>query len=265
VDQDLYRELARAEAFHTGFINYDHEVIARWVSEAADLIRAGKLAYLPERIVMISNGKEGDTMAWSVRPLKQTFPFNVLNPREKQSPDNTQLVSNLHSAEPLEQLQRLIQLEVPILESLPLSDYHKLIEDEHDAITRLRSALRLLLDELYQTAEHSGDFEDLVATAARIRSQELSPQLAQITQRFKRIANHRTLRIAGVTLGALALSASALLVPSVGAYAALLGAPGAGVIFKEYADYLKDKSELKENPYYFLWELSNRSANHRAS
>lgn len=244
----------------SGFFYFPRETLRLWTDDARSLIEAGRIAYLPDRILLAHQGiAESGKPNWELLPLEPHHPWNVLNPITERSVSTTNLVSLLHQSRSIAALRELLQSEIPVIRGFSLTDYHKLLDDERDAVIQVRKALQEVVHQLDDQSAVTDDPTALAACAAKVRDQILRPELSRLEQQFKRIVSHRGVRLAGATVGTLVLSAGAIWFPDFAAYSALLGGAGAGAAIREYAEYLSDKGKLRDNPYQFLWQLWRRT------
>ena len=77
---------------------------------------------------------------------------------------------------------------------------------------------------------------------------------------FRAICDMRRVRVGGAFLGTAIASLAALLGPvGVAAAAAALGI-GTCVVTREWGEYLKGRSDMKDLPFYLLWRLGGENA-----
>jgi hypothetical protein len=87
-------------------------------------------------------------------------------------------------------------------------------------------------------------------TVSELKTEKIDPQLRRLDREFDNIKKYRTKRGIAIGLGTLAGAAfQPLMIPAV------MG--GIAALMKEYADYDKEKTQLKENPLYFLWKIKS--------
>lgn len=253
-------EKLQGKPFATGWGHFPQEVIASWVEDAAPLIEDGRLAYFPDRVIWIQRN-EGEESTYEVLNAAHNTPFNVLRPIREQSSKDMDILSDEDASAPSDILLDLLNLELPFLRNFSLSDYHRLLNDEHDAVIRLRGALQTLLSELYETAAETDERAAIKRKGLEIREQIVRPELSHLMQRFESITRMQKLQAAGVALGTAALCVTSILAPSVTAYAALIGGPGVVNALKQHAERISEHAKLRDSPYYMLWRIKRESAN----
>ena len=127
----------------------------------------------------------------------------------------------------------------------------KILDDEQEHLSSLRSAINAGIEQALEKNANPKEFANDVIT----------PALDTISRRFKTITQYHKLKILGASIGTVALSLAAITNEGWIAIAAgLLGASGLGLLVNEYADYIKDRDEVKENPFYLFWNLKKARA-----
>jgi hypothetical protein len=244
----------------SGFFYFPRETVKQWTEDARSLIEAGRLAYLPDRILLTHKGTaQSGQPNWELLPLDPHHPWNVLNPITASEANTSNLVSLLRDNAPIQALRQLLEMEVPVIREFSLSDYHRLLDDERESVIKVRKALQEVVGQLHEHTAKTDDPNELTTRALKIRDEIIRPELATLEEQFRRITTHRRIRMSGATLGTLVLSAGAILFPDFAAYSAVLGGAGMGAAISEYAEYLRDKGQLRDNPYHFLWQLRRHS------
>lgn len=155
-------------------------------------------------------------------------------------------IKPLHKRDDLE--QEVQSMFLPYLENVSTADFAKILDDEEHLLSEFRSAVKQLVVQCRVTNAKPGEvYNDVVR-----------PSLNLVNRKFKALGQMHSLRIAGATVSTVALSLVALATEGIGAnLASVLGPAGLGLIAKEYADYMKAKSELRELPMYLLWRLES--------
>lgn len=139
---------------------------------------------------------------------------------------------------------------MPYLEDISFEQLARVLEDEEDMLAGFRRDVREMLTEVRSDPSKTPD----------ILNDIIRPATDKVERRFKSIAAIHGLKVAGVTVGAATLSLVALTTAGIGAsIASVLGASGVGIIAKEVGDYLKEKADVREMPYYLLWRLGRES------
>lgn len=254
VPTDFYEKIKNSPVL-PGFIHYPHDVISEWVGDAAPLIRTGRLAYLPQRFIATSELRSDGKRHFTAHEVIQNFPFFHLFPTGENFDENIEVVSG--PSTPHDAIRELVQLELPVIEHFSLTDYARLLDDERDAVTRLRGALGHLVSELATMAARSDDFLALRNGAIQIRDQVIHPEIANLNQKYRRVVGHRTLALAGTCVSSVATCASLMMGnPNVSALT-LIG--GAIATIREYSESKKEKQALQDSPFHFLWHIKHKA------
>jgi hypothetical protein len=91
---------------------------------------------------------------------------------------------------------------------------------------------------------------------SQIKGDLIEPQVDALTRALHRAIHVRAVRIAGAAVGAVTIALTAVASqPLSAAVQAVLGAGGAGLLAKEYADYENELLTLRDNPWHFAWRL----------
>jgi len=152
--------------------------------------------------------------------------------------------------------RRLFSLEIPYLDQIPFGELATLLSKERNSLILFRNTLLNALDK----AKNTLGKEDKMSILLDLQ-RDISSNVAKLDQKFRTIYRYRALRMSTLTLGSVGLTASALMgVPmgTIGAAATSL----AGLLGREYAEYYKDNSSLRENPFYLIWRLSQKKHTH---
>jgi len=146
---------------------------------------------------------------------------------------------------------------VPIPSSLNILQLNELITEEPEAFLRSTRAFQEFLNEVVdqnngtKTGELLGQFFNDV----------VQPELAKIEQLYHKYHQVHAIKVGTIALATIPLVASTFVLPE--AIELLAKTIGTGGIFtilgKVYADYLEDKSSLKESPWYFIWKMHKES------
>lgn len=144
----------------------------------------------------------------------------------------------------------ILQMDLKFLDRIPLNKIIKVRERNKDTFEEFR----LMLKEICQNIESIPFTKDFQKEVINLRKERIEPKLRKMDREFDRIRKHRLIRV-GVG-GMVAISS---LVASVLVGGNPLAIPtGLGVAIqslREYTEYRKEISGLKENPLYFLWSV----------
>lgn len=149
----------------------------------------------------------------------------------------------------------VLSIEFPFLENISIVDMLKIREDENDAFVRFTAGISKVIEEMKKEERPLSMHE-----IRRIQHEYIEEGIASLNLRLKKISKYRSLRMAGclLTTGTLIISAlTGSQLPVIASSA--LGAGGMTLLFREYSEYLKDMSQLKEDERYFIWKLMKTS------
>lgn len=137
--------------------------------------------------------------------------------------------------------------------TIPLSKILQIREKEQ-TFEDFRIKLNELADELSSTPFTSKFKEE----AFRIRREKIDPELRKIDREINRIKTFRSIRAFGGASIAIA-SITAGILGGGNLLSVLISTIASGkgfqIVLKEYSQYLKEKSLLKENPMFYLWRI----------
>ena len=160
----------------------------------------------------------------------------------------------------LTQAITLFEMALPFIANTTLGDLHRFLLDEEDTLAAFRSAIAQAFGAYANDLALQESTEKLQRVGASIRRDIIDPQLEALTRSLKRIVQTRAIRLAGATLGTVALGLTASAVQPLSAILqAVLGTGGIGLIAREYAEYRTELLARKENPWYFAWSLRERT------
>jgi hypothetical protein len=248
-----FYERVKHKSARPGLAYFDMSVVQKWLTEAAPLIEAGRLIYVPARVVITHDKVEAGHNHWLVDSLDQTLPWNVLSPVQLDDRRNVALVTG--GNEMLESISELLAFELPYIRQLTMADFHKLLQDERDTLISLRGGLVGLTKLFRDKAQQAGDLPELKKMAIEWRHDVIEPELAKLNIKYKSIVSSRTFSLAGATMSTAAVAMACIFAPSIAATVALFGTSGFCLSMKEFAEYRRDVIGLRESPYYFLWKL----------
>lgn len=147
-------------------------------------------------------------------------------------------------------LPGILQMDLKFLDKIPLTKIIKVREKNKDTFEEFR----LKLKEICQSIECIPFTRDFQKEVVNLGKERIEPELRKMDREFDRIRKHRLSR-----LGVEGMVAIGSIVGSVLAggnpLAILPGLRAAIQSLREYAEYRKEISGLKENPLYFLWRV----------
>jgi hypothetical protein len=230
-------------ALGLGFIMRNDREFSEFLKQVAPFLESGRLLIRPSRAVFIESKRPGkNDYYWKgleVNPFSAIDTWSVGSEEIQSPPIPIRYLPNDVQVE-----RELFRISMPFIKGISFKDLAIIIDDENDHISGLRSSLKETVRQARKDKESTDEIvHDVVV-----------PRLDKITMRFRAIVNKHRLRISGATLstailGYVALSTFGL--PA--AISAVAGASGLGFVAKEYADYKSKISEVKEDPFYFLW------------
>jgi hypothetical protein len=236
-----------------GFIYPDHDEAQRFLREVEPLAQSGRLMFQPHPVAVTFRPMPDEIKSI---PKKEGSLLGVVHPVETDfSGEGWCIVDGkgIQSSIPLKidapkenHEEKLASVMIPFIEGMSFVQLAEIIEGEEDCLAEFRSSIKKLLAEVQAEPNQSNDIvNDIVR-----------PATDKIERRFKAITKIRTVKTAGAILSTAALGLVAYTSTGfLASIASMLGAGGLGLIAKEQADYLQEKAELKELPFYLLWRL----------
>ena len=242
--------------------SFNAELLANWARDAQPFIEAGRLVYLPQRLVTV-HVKNPEFPSWAWYPDHvETYPSWSGWASEKVDSADADLLLPEGSAFNLlnEHCRRVFDVAIPFLVNLPLRTLYSVMEDEGDSIVAFRQRLRAIVAQYLAEITQLDSRDALTKIGADIRRDLIEPELAKLNQRMKKIVETRAIRVAGATVGTVGLIAATLSSAGLaGGVSAALGAGGLGLIAKELADLRSDLLSVREEQWYFAWRLQKKS------
>jgi hypothetical protein len=229
-----------------GFIFPSGDFADRIAKKLQPFIESGKLLIQPERSLFYLekelNEKGGRN--WKAIGVSQFSPLVNWEIVEEQvsRPIPISFDSNDH----LNQTS-MFEITIPYLDGVDFQDLSKILEDEGDLVSGLRSSIK-------QAIEECGDAPDPHIVARDV----VDPKVDALNRKFKSIVNSHAFRVAGAAVGTVVLAYTAVATSGLScAIATVFGSGGLGLLGKEYSVYREKINELKNDPHYFLWRCKN--------
>lgn len=237
-----------------GYSYFHKGIVLNWLRNAEKFIADGQLLYLPRYALMsMTQGLPDD----DAQLVSDALPKLVAVAYELSHANTRSLISSPDTSDLDWQTLGIGEASMPYLSGVKLDLLHRIMQDERDALVRFRRAMTDAITTCKERCLGAEDPAIVREVGQEFRRDVIEPELAKLGQRFKRIVAARSVRIAGGVLGLAGLGFAALSGNAISAsISAMLGAGGAGLIAKEYSDYLRDVLSLKENPWYFAWKIS---------
>lgn len=149
-----------------------------------------------------------------------------------------------------DKLYSLLALKFPVMENLDFDTMNKIKEDYHDEYKAFSSDMIGSINNIKSLI----GTEDWAKEIKYIQKHRIEDNINKISSTLKKSERMRTLRKAGYSLTFAGLSLSTA-VGTTCPYIGLATALSTGLF--ELIEKQKEKGELQENPYYFLWKMSN--------
>jgi len=229
-----------------GYISCDASQLKDFYLKLKPLIKSSKVILCPDRIAFsIEDDPEqiGKKIYRGI-PVSNESVFNkwIITPSDERD-TAIPLVENLTD----KNLQKeLFTLSIPYLKGISFDDFSKILDDNNDCLSILRSHLKNMVVENRD-----------VKTIKEMQEDLIRPEIDRLNMRFKIIQNIHRLRTSGVVLGSAFISLASYngLGANVSIFS-LFSSAGLG-LFKSEERYQKEILELKETPSYLLWKIKN--------
>ncbi|HZF71450.1 hypothetical protein [Sulfuricurvum sp.] len=227
------------------FIFTQGDEINRFADQLYPFIANGRLLFQPDRSLLYLEGEnENGGRTFNTLDVSQ---FSSLESWEIIDESNSRPISLQYESNNNLNQHSIFEITIPYLEGVKFSDLAKILEDENDLISGLRSSIK-------QAILESGDTHDLLT----VRRDIIDPKIDALNRKFKSTVNSHAFRIAGAAVGTVALAyTSASTAGLSSAIATICGSGGIGLLGKEYSIYKEKINELRDDPYYFLWRCKN--------
>jgi hypothetical protein len=243
-----------------GYVCRNDAHIKDFLRQIEPLAKSGRLMVRPLPMVMgLQKTPEGlwanraGTLApvgrmWGVVPVDPDSPAEHWLANDVNEKQNAVPLKEGDSDSQLE--NKLCSFTVPYIEGVSFAQLSKILDSEGDCLAEFRSSVRKVISEV---REDSAKATDIVNDIVR-------PATDKIERRFKAVSNSHRVKLAGAYVGTAVLGLLALTSTGISAsLTSILGARGLGLIAREHSDYLKERAELKEMPFYLLWRLRRSS------
>jgi hypothetical protein len=225
------------------FIFQSGEETDRLLSELAPLVASGRVVVQPTRALVSRKEEknESGTTTWEAHPVDVNSPFDAWRVIEEEEADKRPVPVSYAEAGSHE--GAMFEITLPYLTGISFNDLAMIIEDERDLLGQVRSSIKSVVD----SAKPDDDINEMARDL-------VDPEVAKLNRKLTSVQNIHALRMAGVTVGTVALAYTAVSTAGfAGAVAGISGSGGVRWISKQYADYRKERSELEQDPFYFLW------------
>lgn len=239
-----------------GYVCRNDAQIKDFLRQVEPLAKSGRLMVRPMPMVMgLQKTPEGlwANLGGNLTPVGRMWgvvPVDPDSPAERWLAHDVKEKQNevpLKEGEPDPQSEvKLCSFTVPYIEGVSFAQLSKILNSEGDCLAEFRSSVRKVISEV---RGDSAKTTDIVNDIVR-------PATDKIERRFKTISNSHRMKLAGAYVSTAVLGLLALTSTGISAsLTSVLGAGGLGLIAKEHSDFLKEKAELREMPFYLLWRL----------
>lgn len=145
--------------------------------------------------------------------------------------------------------RKMFDIIVPYIDGISFNTLNKILNEEKDFITSFRLSIKKAISE---SKDQNNDIN-------QIHNDIIRPEIDKLNFRFKSLMKITSVKMTGAILSTVTVSLLTLTNTGViQAVTSLFGAGGLALITKEYAEHLKSKDQLSENPYYLLWKLNKK-------
>ena len=215
----------------------------KYLASLEPLIASERLLIQPERILLVPEKELNKTgnRKWSTLDVSRHSPWDNWQILEEEK--NRPLVIEYETDDTADQ-KTLFEVSIPYLDGVSFLDLSKILEDESDLLSSLRSSIKSTIEEAPESKDPRSIAKDLI-----------DPKIDAINRKFRSIVNTHSFRIAGASLGSVVMAYSAVATSGLSsAIATICGGGGIGLLGKEYSMYKEKINTVKEDPYYFLWK-----------
>lgn len=213
-------------------------------------VEKGKLLIQPERSLFHLKNELNDVGGrnWESIGVSQFSPlesWEIVD--EKQS---RPIPISFNSDDHLSQAA-MFEITVPYLKGVSFHDLSKILEDEGDLVSGLRSSIKQAINECGEDVDPRIVTKDII-----------DPRVDALNRKFKSIINSHAFRVAGAGLGTVVLAYTAVSTGGLSsAIATVCGGGGLGLLGQEYSAYREKINQLKDDPHYFLWRCKSSVKN----
>lgn len=229
----------RSDAQAIGFLN-----------EVQPLIEAGLLVPRPNIMLLALTHTADDEghRQWQVIDVDPNNPASIwiaAPPRPTES--SLPLYAESHRTDVWQQIAKIT---VPYIQHVSLRDLAKILVDEHDLLAEFRRNVRQLIN---GASESPSEVRDIYNDGVR-------PATDKVNRRFHDIVADRAIRMAGAVVSSAGLGLLSVCGIDAVNSALWLGAGGLSMLLaREYAEFVREKRELRSEPFYLLWKIQERT------
>ncbi|MBY0230640.1 MAG: hypothetical protein K2W96_15245 [Gemmataceae bacterium] len=227
-----------------GFRSCQDEGATRLGEELAPLVESGRLMIRPHPVVVahttIVNDKGGSDLR--MLDVDPNLPGDTWVFRDSRS-QHAVPMGDVREDEG--RMLMMASVLLPYLTGVSYADLAKILDDEEHHLAELRASVKDLV---------KGAAADPRAAHGLIED-KVRPATDKVERRFRSICGMHALRIGGAAVATVAGSLAALLLGPGAAVAAGALAGGTALVTREWGEYMKANSDLRDMPYYLLWRL----------
>lgn len=243
-----------------GYVCRNDTQLKDFLCQIEPLAKSGRLMVRPVPMVMgLQKTPEGLWVdhAGTIAPVGRMWGVVPVDPDSPAEHWLANDVKEKQDAVPLKEGESDSQLEIklcsftiPYIEGVSFAQLNQVLDSEGDCLAEFRSSVRKVISEVHEDPTKATDIvNDIVR-----------PATDKIERRFKAISNSHRVKLAGAYVSTAVLGLLALTSTGVSAsVTSILGTSGLGFIAKEHSDFLKEKAELREMPFYLLWRLQRNN------
>ncbi len=212
------------------------------VAELVPFIEKGRLLIQPDRALFVpkDDPQENGSRRWEAVNVS---PFSPLEHWEiAEEVTSRPILMDYQTTDHLDH-KSLFEITIPYLEGVSFDDLAKILEDEGDLISGLRSSIKDALKSCGSEVNPNEVVRDVV-----------NPKVDAVNRKFRSIVGSHSFKIAGAAVGTVVLAYTSVTGSGLSsAIATICGSGGIGLLGKEYSSFKEKINSLKEDPYYFLW------------
>jgi hypothetical protein len=216
------------------------------VNELQPFIERERLLIQPSRSLFLFKENSDGERTWEGIKVNQFSPIEQWEIAEEASsrPIPIQFTNNDHLNQ-----SALFEITIPYLEGVPFSDLAKILDDEGDLVSGLRSSIKEAIGEVTDDTDPNVIARDVI-----------DPKIDILNRKLKSLISSYAFKVGGAALGTVVLAYTSVATSGVSsAIATVCGSGGIGLLGKEYSAYKEQQNKLKEDPFYFLWKCKKTS------
>lgn len=234
---------------HPGYMTPNQAEVSSFLKIIEPLFEIEKVLYHNARIIMGLTDKKtpnGTGRVWEVFNIDPNSPFNnwiVMDTSVKSNSMPIDFGTNSNSNN-----EELFEISIPYLKGISFNDLALIIKDHEDLLSGFRKNLKTVIENAKQDKK----------AIIEMKNDIVRPEVDKISQKFNTIKNMHKLKVAGTTVSTVTLGLLSYSTLGIGSIiSGCLGSGGLGLLLKHEADFQKEISDLKENPYYLMWKFKN--------